>query len=271
MLHAVLNSKAARVSVDGKDVSWRELFRKREDLLTAVFFGRFSYLSGDMQLAVLGLLLGGAVSPADFGEFEDIEFWPHFERVGRRGYVEPDVLVYFSHMLLVVEVKPPHDGAQSPQQWSDELESVLAEKESRLSSRRLPDKIVFLALGRNSKNWRIDAAELQRDFSNDGLNIAACEWAALTQGIGKLLDGASDGNRAVLSDWIQAFWLYGLSRGYDSFNALLPLINHDFGGWQSFLSRPFGTSLELLPATSAWPVWADLFEFSNSHLLELES
>lgn len=75
MLTAVLHGKAGRVEIDGHMVSWRELFRKREDLLTGVLFGRLSYLTDDAHGQVLSLMLGSDIA-CTLGALEAIEFWP---------------------------------------------------------------------------------------------------------------------------------------------------------------------------------------------------
>ena len=51
MLNAIIHSKAGRIELDHdeKSPSWRQLYKKREDLLTAAFFSRFTYLSGLLQ------------------------------------------------------------------------------------------------------------------------------------------------------------------------------------------------------------------------------
>lgn len=73
MLHAVLHGKAGRVTADGEDQSWRELFRNREDLLTATFFGRLRYLSEEGEKKVLALLVGEKLADA-FGPVREIIF-----------------------------------------------------------------------------------------------------------------------------------------------------------------------------------------------------
>ena len=63
MLQAICHSKAGRVATadtscpDAETISWRKLFRTREDLLTAMFFGRLAYLSDKTLSHVMALLL----------------------------------------------------------------------------------------------------------------------------------------------------------------------------------------------------------------------
>ena len=56
MLAAVYRGKAGNITVDGEKKSWRTLFSIHEDLLTAVFFGRFLYLSPEMRPKALAYI-----------------------------------------------------------------------------------------------------------------------------------------------------------------------------------------------------------------------
>ena len=78
MLQAILNGKARRVSLQGGDAqSWRSVFQRYEDLLTAAFWGRMSYLSEASLQTVLTSLLD--VDVKDWGAFESIAFWPKYD------------------------------------------------------------------------------------------------------------------------------------------------------------------------------------------------
>lgn len=216
MLHAVLHGKAARVAIDGRDVSWRELFREREDLLTAAFFGRFPYLSREARTGVLDALIGAELS-AECGPFQDIEFWPHFDRSGSKGFVEPDVLICFRHLVLVVEVKPPNGGGQYAEQWRNEISAVLAERDRQDSSRDLADRtMVFLALGRNPANAKEQSEKILADFQDDDLSICHLEWSALSTAISSLHNAQEvsgdekSADMAIYEDWLSAMSMYGI-------------------------------------------------------------
>ncbi len=74
MLAAVLHGKAGRISIDGEDQSWREVFRQREDLLTATIFGRFPYLSEQGERDFLNIFLPKE-HVDELGDYQETIFW----------------------------------------------------------------------------------------------------------------------------------------------------------------------------------------------------
>ena len=123
MLQAILHGKAGRIEQDGESISWRDAFKRREDLLTAVFFGRVPHLSDDALGAVLRFLLGDD-NPIDPSTFDKLELWPYLELKPEHAdperepeHVEPDVMLRFENSLVVIEVKPSFGGYQYQDQW----------------------------------------------------------------------------------------------------------------------------------------------------------
>lgn len=103
MLQAILHGKAGRIEQDGESISWRDAFKRREDLLTAVFFGRVPHLSDDALGAVLRFLLGDD-NPIDPSTFDKLELWPYLELKPEHAdperepeHVEPDVMLRFEN------------------------------------------------------------------------------------------------------------------------------------------------------------------------------
>lgn len=158
MLHAILNGKARRVSLQNDESqSWRSVFQRYEDLLTAAFWGRISYLSEESLQSFLSSALD--VNVSEWGEFESLTFWPKYDFpdliVGsvrhwindEDEFAEPNVVMNFTHATLLIEVKPPAGGQQYQQQWCKE---IYAWKNSG------EDKAVlhFLALGNLPGNVR---------------------------------------------------------------------------------------------------------------------
>ncbi|MFN3735431.1 hypothetical protein [Comamonas testosteroni] len=88
MLKAILRSKAGRINLPGETslVSWREVFKYREDLLTAVFFGRLRYLSTTAANNVMALLVGDKAA-AELGDLENLELWRQVDGTNGRDRV----------------------------------------------------------------------------------------------------------------------------------------------------------------------------------------
>jgi len=262
MLHAILHGKAAKVSVQGVDTRWRDLFREREDLLTAAFFGRLAYLSSPVRRLVMGVLLDSELAE-DIGDLESVEFWPRFDLEDGGNFVEPDVLLQFSRLFVVVEVKPPKGGAQDVAQWRRELNAVRVEYGSARRSSEAP-RLHLLALGNNAPHWQQLAATLLLEFTGASISISAQEWQPLARGLMHLLDECSGGDRAVVEDWLRALGLFNISTGFPDFRMLLPLGASNFDEWQALLEP----SKWATPAiTTAWPDWRQLLQFSTRNPL----
>jgi hypothetical protein len=230
MLKAILHGKAGRIEHNKDDsVSWSSLFKAREDLLTSTVFERFYYLSDTIQQRMLQhwfKAYSGSI-PTDFGELEDISYWPRFTHEHDKGsnQVEPDLILNFAECNIIVEVKPPAGGEQYFHQWQKEIASFLQSEEYQSKP------LYFLAIGRISvfdvKQW---AAGLLKQYEE--LNgIAALEWAVVTEHILTLTTDTvltkQDGR--ILNDILEGLSLYGLQTSpfkwpdLAQYNGFLPL------------------------------------------------
>lgn len=264
MLKAILHGKAGRVVLaEGLEQSWREIFRQREDLLTATFFGRLAYLSDAGKQRVLKLLAPGLKESP--GSIESISFWPRLTGDTRRQFVEPDVLINCEYAAFLIEVKPPFGGQQSFEQWKAEIESLVLQKEKEGSEWNIPDKICFVALGRNAKDWKATAITLESEYADDNLSIHANEWDVINHGIAALLEAEEGQDRFVYSDWIEAFSLFGLIDRPAPFDDLLPLASKISSHWP----RLFDTTPPLIERADAENMdWLSMMALVNRSTLE---
>lgn len=229
MLHAILHGKAARVTLDGQDLSWREVFRRREDLLTAAFFGRFAYLSPFAQSDVLGLFFPKSVIEG-IGQLQDIEFWPRIGSKDGGNYVEPDVLLYFEFAVVAVEVKGAFGSGQLQRQWSSELDALLEERDNPRHGRDIPQRIIFLALGEGWRDRFAPPRELTVMVRLQEMQVYVASWHWVFGGLADVSASYSPNDAAVIRDWIEAFRLFGISGGMPVFSdlsatAALPEVN----------------------------------------------
>ncbi len=215
MLKAVLHGKARRVEQqDNSSVSWRQLFKTHEDLMTAAIFGRFSYLSANIQSRLLQTWLKCG---DDFSDFKDIEFWPTYSlNSGNTNcLVEPDLILRFEHCNIIVEVKPPAGGNQYFEQWQREIHSFLQAEGD------IEKPLYFLALGRINKNDANNWAKLLIDTCNDNapsnsssnlIKVAALKWQEIADNFIDLTRQATTHNPdlRIMNDIIEVLKLYNL-------------------------------------------------------------
>lgn len=206
MLNAIIHGKAGRIDLDQdtKSLSWRQLYQQREDLLTAAFFSRFTYLSGLRQHQLLKKWLGGV---GDFTTFKSIDFWPRYELSKRddRNFVEPDLLLRFEDCDLLVEVKPPLGGNQYYEQWVLEIEGYFAQEDKT-------KPLYFLAIGRVGNV--LDKLDVKNIGGEDNQLLAAnvMEWEPIAAELYKLShSGDLDAqDYRIVGDMIKALELYGI-------------------------------------------------------------
>lgn len=257
MLTAILHGKAGRVEIDGHQLSWRTLFRKREDLLTSVLFGRMPYLSSCVHDAFLRVLLGNECA-VDLGQLSDIQFWPRLSESEGRRYVEPDVLIEYPHHRLLIEVKPPFGGMQTSRQWRAEVQALHRQNDE-------PKQIILLALGRNHPKWRSSADKLEIEFSSIALRVICLDWPELLRRLGLIRDLADSRDEHVFQDWFEAFRLFGMVSDTMPFSDLLPLCKtHDGFRKQLELVQDW-TALAKIPTRSASTQdWAALLPIAQT-------
>lgn len=221
MLNAVIYGKAGRIGLAGQkeSLSWRQMFHTREDLLTATFFERFTYLSDLLQHELLNHWLNGA---DDFTEFEGINYWPKYDlpEHDQREYVEPDLLLRYKAANVLVEVKPPEGGDQYLDQWLLELEGYLAQDASS-------KPLYFLAIGRIGGvlgQFAEQAGSLQLSQLKA---INSIEWHPIARDLIERLDaGELDAqDYRIVKDMLNALELYGVHAHNLKWEDLLPLAN----------------------------------------------
>ena len=269
MLTTIVHGKAGRVQLPGSDssLSWREVFRRNEDLLTGVLIGRLRFLSSTSLCRVMTLLLG-PIHASALGELEEIEFWPKFDKLERRSWVEPDVLMRFADAWVLVEVKPPFGGNQSVDQWRDEVEALIAEGEE--GDIDIPDVLHFLALGNTNRSDGEVEMPLVDAVDDKVITVHCREWDGLFRETPILADESKGADRAVFLDWLDAFYLFGL-------------VEQPVGGWfalhQWMQERPlemheklmFGLlrAPDLVPSAPRFRDWTDMACYANRCNLEI--
>jgi phage terminase large subunit-like protein len=278
MLKAILHGKAGRVS-DGTNhsVSWSRLFNTREDLLTSTFFERFAYLSASVQTTLIQHWFQTVRSAtntscllSNLGDFEGIDYWPQYPLVNdaSRSFVEPDLLLRFSQVNILIEVKPPAGGDQYEQQWRNEIIGFTESSEE-------PDKaFYFLAIGRNHKiDFEACSARFLTLFQPWLHGMAAVEWQFVADKLVHLrqhdVELYNQQDLRILDDMIQALKLYGLITSEFTWATLLSYNLPKLTLNQPRLSQHSLPSQKLRPFSQlhAWQKKPPLQNLQNSPLI----
>jgi len=269
MLKAILHGKSGRIeSQSDSTISWRQLYKAREDLLTAAVFCRFGYISQQLQAELLRSWLTNASS--SFDDFEDIEFWPSFtyEYDDGTNRVEPDLVLRFSSANVIVEIKPPTGGNQSYTQWYREIASFLNDEKSTNKP------LYFLGIGRIEN---VDIPYCREQLINEFeelKDLVALPWQQVTNQLIEIDKRDSKHvcprDKRVIHDMLQALSLYGLKvspfKWEDLTKNSLPRI--DFETVKSLLSsesqfKPSHTLSDSLLQTRLSPFDLSLFKNWN--------
>lgn len=276
MLQAILHGKAGRIDGDkGQSISWREVFKGREDLMTAAVFGRFAYLSAPVQATLMQRWLG--VTEPAFDDFEQIDFWPSFSLANNdeRNRVEPDAVLNFASATVILEIKPPDGGDQYIDQWQREIASYLqAEERSQLP-------LYFLAIGRIPSrkivnDW-IDT--LKSEFNSQLSGINALAWQPVVNDIlaldkSELACEPNQQDKRIIADILHAARLYQLKTQAYSWQTLLDHPLPRLSLQQPLLQDKPLAKVGAQPARAgtAKPqrLWHNLLAFTAAHPLSLK-
>ncbi len=188
MLHAVLKKKAkVKYCLDNS---------KAEDIYTSTYWGVISYLPAPVLLPLIMKscsISNPEVLPEDFKSQEllNVDFWPIFsikserEIDGKRR--EPDLVLEFTSVVIIVEAKKNISNPQSPTQWKEEVEAF----ECNNPDNEKP--IVVLAVDGNEKLF---------NSSEEGYEVWRTNWYILCNETYNFLSSSelSSSHRRIIND-----------------------------------------------------------------------
>jgi hypothetical protein len=199
--------------VEPTESAWDAL-TSREDPLTSAVFERIAYLEPHEAWVLI----------RDSAE-EDLHagvptgsptwrFWPHLapgvDGLNAR-HVEPDVLVEWGSIVLLIEAK--HGGDQIAAQWREQVLAVQADE------KLVGKQVIFIAAGGVDRVQFTDiAAEARRTLGDKAPPFWLLRWATLRQRAEARSRLATPGAAAILRDIVAALEAWGHRRrfGFDS-------------------------------------------------------
>ncbi|MDO5612784.1 MAG: hypothetical protein Q4G14_06010 [Paracoccus sp. (in: a-proteobacteria)] len=215
MLNAILRSKSGRLRVgDEISISWRELFRANEDLVSATILERLSYLTPATAWTLLVEAASGQLPFYRTAQLNGIDFWPIWATDNRQRGVEPDAFIQLElgdpaiKMHIIVEAK--RGGHQNLGQWANEIGGWVENTDDEM-----PDHLVLLALGGNADTRQRD--EMRQQFLSSmrahhsrlpKLSLAMIEWHDIARAC-TVLTALPDHEKRIVADIAEGLALCG--------------------------------------------------------------
>jgi hypothetical protein len=232
VLKALLHRKLPRGIVDHDDNDADDPTpiepTRREDPLTATVFERLAYLPPRLTWNILCRatkpLADGPVLPPDVPPgAPTYSFWPSLRpgvdgRNARR--VEPDVLVSWPEILLIVEAK--HYGMQWAGQWVAQIQAV------RDTPEHAGKAIWLIAVGGIvAQEHEAQATQVRHEITNPLPGLLALRWEDLHHAIEEFRNSSRASEQvAILSDIAAGLdvWGYRKKTWFSSLRSTEPLV-----------------------------------------------
>ncbi|HZR61567.1 MAG TPA: hypothetical protein VFA80_11535 [Xanthobacteraceae bacterium] len=220
MFRAIVSGKGHAIDTDMRAAdTWRSLFRRSEDLLSAVVLTRLSYLDDLLLWRLLQKTFRPDLLPdSNSVRLEGFTFWPRWseasERLGQN--VEPDAVFEFSldnpsdRIVLVLEAKL--GGSQTARQWA--LEWMAYQDEADHATERVfIAGLVGFSAGRLSVQLRDLTADANEIISRIGdppeLRALGADWSDLASSIAEASITSTPADQRILKDLGEALALHG--------------------------------------------------------------
>lgn len=151
---------------------------EKEDFRTSTIIGMMLYLPDSELWEILrDACFKSSLLPVKAGKLQSYDFWPHWDskNTSNTEYVEPDAILEFEKVNIIIEAKRYDEAGQNPNEWKNELIAYNNEYKNL-------NKAVFLiALGGNSNDK--DAVSL--NLIGDVMTVIRCSWIQLQRAIRK--------------------------------------------------------------------------------------
>lgn len=180
----------------------KNLDPEKEDFRTSTIIGMLLYLPDSELWKILReACFNSSLLPADAGKLKGYDFWPHWdsENTDNTDYVEPDSILEFDNLNIIIEAKRYDEAGQDSHEWRNEL--IAYQNEYRNTEK----EVFLIALGGNAN----EKETVEIEANGKTLPVVRCSWIQLQRTIIKRAD-ETDGNiRRVLDALLLACDCFG--------------------------------------------------------------